>query len=326
MTEKKPNYNMDIVIRGERWVPAPRSKMISRGLKAAESLVKMPLTIVRDIIVEINNNGYLRRWAIIDPVRIKGERTKELKKVSLGYVFNEKKLLPDMIDGYDVRIGDTVTIDDSLGALIILKVLKGKRTGNEKKFTFLVKCPACGSKVEELKPNSPDYSVYYCTGGMACPGRIKAQLIAFSDSMHIDLNPELAKELVDKRMVSDPADLYFLKVKDLMRLNKMEENSAQRVLDSIEKSRHPEVSNIIIALLEMGGIPFHVAFEVAVKCNSINDLFDNDILAQIKPKKYSLITPKHIIALKTLVNEKKTLKFLEKLKKGGVVFPRKGDD
>ena len=315
MTEKKPNYNMDIVIGGDRWVPAPRSKMISRGLKAAESLVKMPLTIVRDMIVEINNYGRLIKWAIVDPVRIKGsERIKEVREVYLGYV------KPEMIKHYDIRIGDTVTIDDSLGGLYTLKVLKGKRTGNEKKITFPVKCPACGSKIETIEPDS----AYYCTGN-ACPGKIKAQLMAFSDSMHIDLNPELAKELVDKKMISDPADLYFLKMKDLMRLNKMDEDSAQRVLDAIEKSRHPKLSDIIIALLKRGGIPLHVAFHVATMSifNSINDLFDNDILAQIKPNKYQLIRPKHITALQILVNEKKTFKFLEKLKKGGVVFPRK---
>ena len=321
MTEKKPNYNMDIVIRGERWVPAPRSKMISRGLKAAESMVKMPLTIVRDIIVEINNSGYLRRWAIIDPVRIKGERIRELKKVSLGYVFNEKKLLPDMIDGYDVRIGDTVTIDHIFGGINLLKVVKGKRTGNEKKLPMPVKCPACGSKIETLEPDS----AYYCTGD-ACPGRIKAQLIAFSDSMHIDLNPKLAKELVDKRMVSDPADLYFLNIKDLMRLNKMDEDSAQRVLDAIEKSRHPEVSNIIIAFLEMGGIRFNVALELTHYCNSIDDLLDAEMIAQIKPNKYLGIYQDDIIAIQKLINDSKTLKFLEKLKRGGLVFPRRGDN
>lgn len=124
MTEKKPDYNTAIVIGGDHRISAPRSRLISRGLKIAESLEKMPLTIVRDMIVDINKNGHLVRWAIIDPVRITGERIRE---VYLGYVFNEKKFSPERIEGYDIRIGDTLTIDDSFGGLIRLKVVKGKR-------------------------------------------------------------------------------------------------------------------------------------------------------------------------------------------------------
>ncbi len=318
MTEKKSDYNTAIVIGGDYCISAPRSKLISRGLKILESLEKMPLTIVRDMIVDIRENGHLIRRAIIDPVRIKGERIRE---VYLGYVFNEKNLSPERIEHYDIRIGDTVTIESIVG-FISLRVVKGKRTGNEKIFTMPVKCQACGSKIETLEPDS----AYYCTGN-ACPGRIKAQLMAFSDSMHIGLNPELAKELVDKRMVLDSADLYFLKKKDLIRLNKMNEDSAQRILDAIEKSRHPELVDIIIALLETAGIPLHKGIEVAVACNSINDLSDADKLSRIKT---IWIKPNYVIgntlalSIQKLMNESKTLKFLEKLKKGGVVFPRKG--
>jgi len=324
VTEKKPDSNTAIVIGDDRRISAPRSRMISRGLENAESLEKTVLTIVRDIIVDIDKNGGLKRRGIIDPVCIKGE---QISEVSLGPVLNAKELLPEQIVGYDFRIGDTISIEHLFEPLpvrpwLTVKVVKEKRTGNEKVFTIPTKCPACGCKI---KMRRPDWPAYYCTG-TACPGRIKAQLIAFSDSMHIDLKPELAKELVDKRMVSDSADLYFLKKKDLMRLNKMDEESAQRFLDAIERSRHPELANIIIALLEMGGIPLHIGLEVAFRCNSINDLFDNDMLAQIKPNKYRLIQPNQILAVQKLVNEKKTLKFLDKLKKGGVVFPRKGGD
>lgn len=276
MTEKKPDYNTAIVIGGDRWLSTPRSKMISRGLKIAESLEKMPLTIVRDIIVDIDIHGFLQRWAIIDPVRIKNnwQRNKELnnihREIYLGFVRNENKLSPERLEHYDIRIGDTAIIDESIIGFPPLKVVKGKRTGNEKIFKMPVKCPDCGSKIAPTSYSS----AYYCTG-KACPGKIKTQLRAFSNLIHIDINHELVKELVDKRMVLESADLYFLKKKDLMRLNKMDEDSAQRVLDAIEKSRHRGYDTIIDALLKTNGT---------------------------------------------------TIKIEEKLKKGGVVFPRKGDD
>lgn len=312
MTEKKPDYNTAIVIRGDHPISAPRSKLISRGKEVAESLDKLAQTVVRDIIVEIHNSGFLRRRAILDPVSIEG---KQISDVSLGFMFNEKKLPPKRIEDYDFRVGDTVTIE-SIGGFIFTKVVKEKRTGNEKVFTTPDKCPACGCKI---KMRGTDWPIYYCTGN-ACPGRIKAQLMAFSDSMRINLNPELAKDLVDKKLVFDSADLYFLEKKNLMRLNKMDRGSAQRVLDAIEKSRHPELADIIHALLDTGGIRPIIGFEVAVNCSSINDLFDADKLARIKS---IWIKPNDVIAIQKLMNAPKTLEFLEKLKRGGVVFPHK---
>ena len=105
-----------------------------------------------------------------------------------------------------------------------------------------------------------------------------------------------------------------------MRLNKMDRGSAQRVLDAIEKSRHPELADIIPALLATGGIRQIIGFEVAVNCSSINDLFDADKLARIKS---IWIKPNDVIAIQKLMNAPKTLEFLEKLKRGGVVFPHK---
>ena len=276
VTEKKPDNKTAIVIGGDRRLSAPRSKLISRGLESAESLEKLAETVVRDIVVEIDNHGFLRRRAILNSVSIEGVA---ISDVYLGFVFNENKLPPERIENYDIRIGDTVTIE-SFG-FIYTKAVKGKRTGNEKIFTMPVRCPACGSKIETLQPDS----ACYCTGA-ACPEKIKAQLTAFCDSMHIGLNPELLKELVYKRMISESADLYFLKKMDLMRLNKMDEDSAQRILDAIEKSRHPKLVDIIIAFLETVGIQISKAMEVAFHYsahgNSIDDLFDAETLARVK--------------------------------------------
>jgi len=240
MTEKKSDNTTAIVIGGAYHISAPRSNLISRGKKIVESLEKMSLTIVKDIIVDIDINGYLKRLAIIDPVKINGE---QIKEIYLGFVFNNKKLPPESIEKDDIRIGDTLLLNTSPSNFFdnLPKLVKEKRTGNEKIFKIPDKCPSCGSKIAMPPLHS---RACYCTG-LICPGRIKAQLIAFSDSMHIDLNDELAKELVDKKIVLDSADLYFLKKEDLMRLNGMSEDSAQRVLDAIEKSRYPEINNLV---------------------------------------------------------------------------------
>lgn len=327
MTEKKPDNNTAIIVGGYHRLSAPRSKLISRGREIAESLEKRVVTIVRDIIVDIDTRGYLEKQAITDAVNLYG---KETTRFFLGHVFNEKYLSPERRkwnESDDIRIGDTLAFESIGGDTLTFessndyldwwqpKVVKEKRTGNEKIFAMSVKCPACGSKIETLEPDS----AYYCTAN-DCPGRIKAQIMAFSDSMHIDLSSELAKDLIDKKTVLDAADLYFLKKRDLIRLNKMDEKSAQRVLDAVGKSRHTELHNIIIALLETLGIRSGVAIEVAVHCNSINDLFDAGTIALLISKWYS---SNDVIAIQKLINAPKILKFLKKLKRGGVVFPIK---
>jgi DNA ligase (NAD+) len=321
MSEKKHNYNKDIVIGGERWLSEPRSRMISRGLKIAESLERTALTIIRDIILDIRKDGLLIKVAIIDPVKIKG---KQFSQFCVGPVFNEKELPADeIIRDYDYRIGDTITIEysgpDYVLPFMQTNVVKEKRTGSEKVFiTVPDKCPVCGCKLK-IGQLHPGY--YYCIGN-ACPGRIKAQLISFSNSMGIGLKPEMAKDLVDKRMVSDASDLYFLKKKDLMQLNEMNEQSAQRILDAIEKSRHLNPYNMIFAFLVMEGIRSTAAFELSSYCNSIDDLLDAEIIAKIRPNKYLGIYQDDIIRIQKLIKQLRTLKFLEKLKKGGVVFSR----
>jgi DNA ligase (NAD+) len=320
VSEKELDYNMHLVVWGDHRLSKQRSKLISRGREIAESLDKLALTVVRDIIVEIDTNGSLKRRAILDPVSIEG---KLITDVSLGYAFNEKNLLPERKESYDFRIGDTVTIERISGFFMPTNVVKEKRTGNEKVFTMPDKCPACGSKIETPRPDC----AYRCTG-TACPGRIKAQLMAFSDLMRMDLDPELARELVDKKMVWDPADLYFLRKKDLMQLNKMDEDSAQRLLDAIEKSRHPELVDILSALLMTGDFPLGksigLGIELSVHCNSISDLLDAGVLARIKS---IWIKPNDLIKkLHKLMYDSTTSKFLEKLKRGGVIFPRKSGD
>ena len=331
MTEKKPDYNTAIVIGSDRRLSASRSKMISRGLEIAVSLEKTVLTIIRDIIVDIAINGALKKQSIIDPVKMKGE---QISQVSLGPVLNEKELPSKEIERHDFRIGDIISLKDPLESfptnprlLLSIKVVMEKRTGNEKVFTIPDKCPACGSKLKIHRP--PDLPAYYCTG-TGCPGRTRAQLIAFCHQMDIELAPELAKELVEKRMVSDSADLYFLKKWDLMRLDKMDEDLAQTFLNAIEKSRHPTLYDIIYALLVIGGfLRSGIILDVASRCNSINDLFDADKVSRIKSM---WIKPNYVIGntlalrIQNFMNEEVTLNFLEKLRKGGVVFPTKGND
>jgi DNA ligase (NAD+) len=65
------------------------------------------------------------------------------------------------------------------------------------------------------------------------------------------LGEKLVDQLVERGMVSNPADLYGLDVPTLAGLERMAEKSAQNLFESIQRSRSVELSRFIFAL----GIP-----------------------------------------------------------------------
>jgi len=162
-------------------------------------------TKVRDIIVSVGRTGALTPVAILEPVRVGGV------EVSRATLHNE-----DEVRKKDVRIGDTVVIQRA-GDVIpeVVKVVESKRTGEEKKFVMPDKCPVCGSKAERPEGEA----IHRCTG-IACPAQIKENLAHFvwKGAMDMDgLGYKFLEQMVDKKIIRDQADLYFLKKEDLMK-------------------------------------------------------------------------------------------------------------
>ena len=95
-------------------------------------------TVVEDIKVQVGRTGALTPLAHLRPVRVAGST------VSRATLHNE-----DEIKRLDIKIGDTVVIRKA-GDVIpeIVEVIKGLRTGKEKKFQMPKKCPICGSPVK----------------------------------------------------------------------------------------------------------------------------------------------------------------------------------
>jgi DNA ligase (NAD+) len=106
--------------------------------------------------------------------------------------------------------------------------------------------PLCGTKVVQ---KSGEVDVY-CPNE-ECPSRVERGIWHWCsrDAMDIQhVGPKLIEQLVEKDLIHDPLDLYFLKKEDLLQLERMAEKSAQNVLDEIEKSRHVPLSRLLYAL------------------------------------------------------------------------------
>ncbi len=232
------DYEIDgVVVKVNSIEQQNRLGTISRSPRWAIAYKFAPreeFTKVKDIVVQVGRTGALTPVAILEPVQIGGVT------VSRATLHNE-----DELKRKDVRIGDTVVVERA-GDVIpeIVSVVKSKRTGAEKEFRMPDRCPVCGAEVLKEGP------IRRCIG-VACPAQLKERIKHFASQRAMDiegLGEKVIEQLVDRDMVSDPADLYFLSMRDLLKLDRMGEKLAQKILDAIDKSRHTTFGRLIYAL------------------------------------------------------------------------------
>jgi DNA ligase (NAD+) len=194
------------------------------------------LTEVEDIIIQVGRTGTITPVAILKPVHLSGST------VSRATLHNF-----DEIERLDVKIGDKVYVEKS-GEIIpkVLSVAKEKRTGREKSFPPPKICPACASKLHF----APDEVALRCENA-GCPAQIKERILHFAsrDAMDIEgMGTAITDQLVDKGLIKDYADIYYLKIGDIRKLDRYAEKSAANLLNAIDKSKSNDLSRLIYAL------------------------------------------------------------------------------
>ena len=262
-------------------------------------------TRINDIVVRVGRTGALTPVAVLEPVRVGGV------EVSRATLHNE-----DEIKKKDIRIGDTVIIQRA-GDVIpeVVQVIVSKRTGDEKTFTMPDRCPVCGSRVERPEGES----VHRCTG-LACPAQIKENLAHFASrgAMDIDgLGFKLVEQMVDKNIIKDQADLYFLTKEALLKMDRMGDKLAQNLLDAIDRSRKPALANLIYAL-GIRNVGTHLAAVLAKRFKSIENLAGQEVEDLTEVHEVGPVVAQSIY---TFFRNPKNLAVLKRMEEGDVVFP-----
>ena len=175
-------------------------------------------TTLEDIDWRVGRTGVLTPTAVLTPVKLSGS------VVSRATLHNE-----DFIRSKDIRIGDRVLINKA-GEIIpeVLRVVTEKRTGAEKEVEIPTKCPDCGWSVERKGAEA----AIRCTNPH-CPALGREGLIHFvsREAMNIEgCGPSVINALLDAGLVRDAADLYSLKKEDVLKLERMGEKSADKLL------------------------------------------------------------------------------------------------
>ncbi len=192
-------------------------------------------TVVENIVIQVGRTGALTPVAILKPVKVAGS------VISKTTLHNE-----DFIKEKDIKIGDSVLIQKA-GDVIpeVVEVLKEKRTGNEKTFEMPRTCPICGS--EAIREEGE--AAIRCTG-IECPAMLFRSLVHFAsrDAMNIEgLGPAVVEQLLDSKLISNIADIYTLRVEDILRLERTGEKSANNLINAINKSKENSLEKLVNA-------------------------------------------------------------------------------
>jgi DNA ligase (NAD+) len=195
-------------------------------------------TVLENIEVQVGRTGTLTPVAHLKPVSLSGVT------VSRATLHNE-----DEIERLGVEIGDTVLVERS--GDVIPKIVRVVDQGaHRRKFRMPAACPVCGGHVVREEGEAASRCM-----NTNCPARLRESLLHFASRgvMDIDgMGDALVDQLLNRGLVHNIADLYDLKVEQLLELERMGDKSASKVIRNIDHSRSQPLARVLNGL----GIPF----------------------------------------------------------------------
>ncbi len=195
------------------------------------------VTRLNSVSFQVGRTGAVTPVANLEPVLLSGTT---VKRASLHNA--------DIIEGLDLHIGDQVYVEK--GGEIIPKIVGVDKDARSMligdKVRFIHICPECGTTL--IRPQGE--AAHYCPNETGCPPQIKGRIEHFVTrrAMNINIGPETVEHLYDAGFVRNAADLYTLKVSDLLRLERWAEKSAQNLMDSLNESKSVPFERVLYGL------------------------------------------------------------------------------
>ena len=195
------------------------------------------VTRLNSVSYQVGRTGAVTPVANLDPVQLSGTT---VKRASLHNA--------DIIAALDLHIGDMVFVEK--GGEIIPKITavdKEARFLIGDKVRFVKNCPECGAVLTRFEGEA----AHYCPNENACPPQIKGKMEHFVSrkAMNIDgLGAETINLLYQNELLRNIADIYALKIPDLIRLERLGTKSAYNIQAGCEKSKEIPFERVVFAL------------------------------------------------------------------------------
>jgi DNA ligase (NAD+) len=275
-----------------------------RGALAFKYAAEEKTTVLADVIWDVGKIGKVAPVAVLEPVFVGGTT------VTRATLANQ-----EVIRARDVRIGDTVLVRRAGDVIpFVAGVLDAsKRTGAEREIEPPAECPSCGQPLSE-QGNSREL---YCTN-VSCPAQTVRRLIHWASRAAADIEavgPVWIERLSEAGLLERPSDFYALTREQLLEFDRIAEVSAERMIESIARSRGVGLRRALIGL----AIPMASDATATRLCRAgyrtLEDLADADqeALQQVED-----IGPKVAASLHTHLNREATRAELVRLRELGV--------
>lgn len=195
------------------------------------------VTKLLDIKVQVGRTG------VITPVA-------ELQAVKVGGVVVRKATLhnEEEIRRKELRIGDMVLVrreGDVIPAVV--SALKDRRTGEEKEYIMPTSCPECDSELIRVQ----EQDVQIRCSNAYCPAVILERMKHFVSRGAFDIEnigEKLLKQLLEKKLIETPADIFRLDIESLENLERMAKKSATNVYNAIQSKKIIPLNRFIYSL------------------------------------------------------------------------------
>lgn len=259
-------------------------------------------TKILDIVTQVGRTGQVTPMAILEPVRVAGSL---ISKTTLHNF--------DYIEEKDIRVGDTAVIEKA-GDVIpeVVEVVKSKRNGSEEKYIVPTICPICGEQLEKEE----DIVALRCTNS-ECPALVYRSIIHFAsrDCMDISgLGESIVEQLIDNSLLSDVADIYYLKYEDIVNLDRFAPKSALKLIEAINATKNNSLDKLLFGL-GIRHIGKKASKILAENFGDIKEIIEADFETLNSLDDFGEIMANSVIEF---FNKPQTLEIIQKLEDAGV--------
>ena len=224
-----------------------------RGAIAYKFPATQATTKLNEIGISVGRTGTLNPYAILEPVTVGGVtirqaalhneddiRRKDIRESDRVYVQRAGEVIPEVI-GPTPESKERPDRGPEFNLIEKLKEINRSFGRGDRP-----SCPVCGSEVIRAEGEA----MYFCTNAR-CPAQVQARLELFASRGAMDIHgigESMSAVLLEKGLVHDVADLYYLKMDDLLKLDRMGEKSAGNIIKAIEGSKERPLARLLYGL------------------------------------------------------------------------------
>jgi DNA ligase (NAD+) len=262
-------------------------------------------TKLNSISYQVGRTGSITPVANLEPVQLAGTI---VKRASLHNA--------DQIEKLDIRVGDTVFVEK--GGEIIPKIIAvdlSKRPENTEPTKYITHCPECNTALVRTEGEAN----HYCPNFYGCPPQIIGRIQHFISRKAMDiegLGGETVALLFNNGLVHNYADLYELKVEQILPLERMAQKSAENLVNGVADSKNIPFERVLFAL----GIRFvgeTVAKKLAKHYKSIDALSQATLMDLILVDEIGERIAQSVL---DFFDNQENRNIIERLKKYGIQF------